>query len=67
MPASRTFSVSSDNQTLIVPNGKIWAFDQGRRFPVSLAKAPAQGYTVVDFGDSWTPVLLTEHSASYSS
>ncbi|MFH2009723.1 MAG: L,D-transpeptidase [bacterium] len=45
-----------------LPRGKIWAFEDGRRRALPLSEARRLGFTVVELGDSWTPVLFTEQS-----
>ncbi|MDY0004961.1 MAG: L,D-transpeptidase [Polyangia bacterium] len=42
---------------------KVWAFEAGARYPQSEEEARRQGFTVIDLGDEWTPVLFTEHQA----
>lgn len=42
--------------------GQVWVFHQGRRFALSGADAENQGFTVLNLGDDWTPVLYTEQS-----
>ncbi len=41
---------------------RIWVFHQGRRFTLPIAEATRQGFTILDLGDDWTPVLLSEQS-----
>lgn len=44
-----------------LPAGQVWVFDGGRRRPMASEEARRQGFTIIDLGDDWTPVLLTEH------
>jgi hypothetical protein len=53
---------NSDTRLTRLKAGQVWVFHQGRRYALPVAEAEKQGFTVLDLGDDWTPVLFTEQS-----
>ncbi|HWB75628.1 MAG TPA: hypothetical protein VG755_11755 [Nannocystaceae bacterium] len=41
-------------------SGHAWAFENGEAKRIELERAEAQGYTIVDLSDAWTPYIFTE-------
>lgn len=40
--------------------GHAWRFDEGKPEQIALERAEAEGYTIVDLSDAWTPFIFTE-------
>lgn len=53
---------NSDTRLARLKADQVWVFHQGRRFALGAAEAVNQGFTVLNLGDDWTPVLFTEQS-----
>ncbi len=51
---------NSDTRLTRLKADQVWVFHQGRRFALPMADAEKQGFTILNLGDDWTPVLLTE-------
>jgi len=53
---------NSDTRLTRLKADQVWVFDQGRRYALPQTEAERQGFTILNLGDDWTPVLLTERS-----
>ncbi len=53
---------NSDTRLTRLQADQVWVFHQGRRYALAAAEATRQGFTILNLGDDWTPVLLSEQS-----